>query len=168
LYLVSSNHRIIKSSYPQIIKFSNHQIFRKMDPKIKAGLGVLAGIISGGLTVFAGEMLLNSAIPHPAGADMENPEVVKTFLQGLTTTNWLMLVAVYLVAALVAGFVTHLVSRDTKYRPALIAGVGLMVTTIMNFMDVGSHPTWVWIASIVGILAGAWFGGSMVARRVSN
>jgi hypothetical protein len=135
-----------------------------MDPRIKAAIGGGAGVIAGTLAIALGEMVLHSISPWPASVNVDNPEAVKTYLQTLPASNWMMLVAVYILGGLVAGFVTNLVSNGTKYRPALIAGAGLMSATVLNFMDMGGHPTWVWIASIFGILAGAWFGGSLVRR----
>lgn len=133
-----------------------------MDPRFKAALGILAGIVTAALTIFLGETVLHNISPAPAGFDENNVESVAAFIKGLSSTHWLMLLGVYFLAALIGGYVTHLICRDIKYKPALVVGLGLLITTFLTFYEIGNHPLWVWLGSAVAILAGAWIGGRMV------
>jgi hypothetical protein len=141
---------------------------KKMDTRIKAGLGVLAGILAGGLSVFLGEMILHKLYAPPININLNDADQVRLYLGSIPTMQWVMLVFVYFFAALVAGYITNLVCKGTKYRPALVSGIGLLITTLLNFNTLGGHPIWVWIASTVAILAGAWTGGRLIRQENSG
>jgi hypothetical protein len=135
-----------------------------MDIRLKAILGTFGGIVAAAITVMLGEMILHSVSPPPTGINWEDPSAIVAYLGTLSSGQWLALIAVYFIAALVGGYVANLICKDIKYKPALITGVGLLVTTFLNFNSFGGHPTWVWVASAVAILAGAWLGGRLVGN----
>ncbi len=132
-----------------------------MDPKIKAALAIFAGMVAAFIMVFLGENLMHTV--SPADLNWEDSAAVKNYFGSMSVGQWAMLLASYFLAGLVGGYLTNWICKDIRYKPALITGVGLLVTTLLNYNSLGGHPTWVWIASVVLIPAAAWIGGRLTA-----
>jgi hypothetical protein len=126
-----------------------------MDSRIIAALGILGGVMAGGITTLLGEMALHSMQLAPNVMEAEVGQAAAPS----PATAWVFLLGVYAIAAFVAGYVANLICKSTKYRPALIAGVGLCIAGIINMYELGGHPTWFWVASIAVYLIGARLGG---------
>ena len=136
-----------------------------MNPRFKAVLAVVAGLVTGSLLILVLE-LLSSERP-PDGIDITDKVAMKAWIDTLPMKAFVILLLVYFLGAIAAGYVANVVARSTKYRPALIAGAGLLVSGIMNLIDI-PHPMWFAVVSSLLFLAGAWVGGRIAIQQESR
>ncbi len=132
---------------------------------LKPFLAILGGVFAGFLMVIAGDYAAHMTYPPPADFNFEDKEAVKIFVKNAPMSANLVMLAGQFLAGFVAGWVANRLSRGTKYRPALVAGCGILAAAVANLIQVGSHESWYWMANILLILVGAWLGGRMVSRR---
>ena len=135
-----------------------------MSPKIRAVLGVLAGMVSG--TIVIGGIEMFNPLGVPAGTVLETNEQLEAYMKTLPFTAFLPLLVALFLGAGVAGFVANWICKPTKYRPAMIAGLGLFVAGVMNLIAI-PHPLWFSIVSSLLTLLGAWAGGKAVGRTAN-
>lgn len=129
-----------------------------MGQKERAFAAIFAGLFTGFAIIMGLEYL--SPYRPPEGLDVENKQQMGDWIQTLPITAFLLLLAIYFVAAVAAGFVANKVAGPTRYRPALIAGVGLLVAGALNLLQF-PHPIWFVALSSAAYLVGAWQGGRM-------
>jgi ABC-type Na+ efflux pump permease subunit len=130
------------------------------DPRIKALLAVLGGIVSGFIVIVIGEMLTSKFFTSPQGLNFEGKNAVTAHMQSASVSMYLSILLGYIIASFTAGYVTNFLSRNNKYKPAMLAGVALMIFGILNMMELW-HPTWFWVVSLPVYLVFAFLGGKM-------
>lgn len=132
-----------------------------MNPKFKALLAILAGVLSGGIVIALIEMLS----PHtpPPGTNVNDPEQLGAWIATLPLEAFVVLLLAYFLGSAVGGYVANRIAAKTPYRPALIVGVGLFVAGLMNLIAI-SHPLWFALLSSITYFVGAWIGGRVANR----
>jgi MFS family permease len=135
------------------------------DPRIKALLAVLGGVVAGFFVIIICEMLTNEFFPTPKGLDFSDKSAVTAHLQSASNSMYLSILIGYIIASFTAGYLTNYLSRALKYKPALLAGVALMVFGILNMLELW-HPTWFWVASIVSYLLFSFLGGTLAKTKI--
>jgi MFS family permease len=137
------------------------------DPRIKALLAVLGGIVSGFIVIVISEMLTSKFFTSPQGLNFDDKNAVTAHMQSASVSMFLSILLGYIIASFTAGYVTNFLSRNNKYKPAMLAGVALMIFGILNMMELW-HPTWFWVVSIPAYLVFAFLGGKMVNKKTST
>ena len=132
-----------------------------MNPKLRALLSVLGGVIAGSFIILGAEML--SPFHPPADMNYNDRATMGACVKTLPMSAFLFLLMAYLLGSLVAGYITNWLSRPTHYRPALIAGTSFMASGFANLIDI-PHPIWFGIVSSLVFLAGAWVGGKVAVN----
>jgi hypothetical protein len=132
--------------------------------KIVALLAVLGGIIAGFLVIIGCESFTHTIFPTPNGLNFEDKAAMTQHMQSAPFELYLSILLGYIAASFLAGYVTNLLSRNSKYRPAMLAGFALMVFGILNMLSLW-HPTWFWVASIPCYLIFAYLGGNLAKKN---
>ncbi len=139
-----------------------------MSPQIKAMLAVLLGVLAGAVVIFISEMASMSML-HVDETMANDPERLNEFMHSASMGMFLTLLVGYALGSFVAGFVTNwrAKSMGIQYRPALIAGVALLVMGILNMLSLW-HPVWFWVVSLPTYLVCAWLGGRLRANALKS
>lgn len=132
---------------------------------LKPFLAILGGVVAGFLMVIVGDYAAHMAYPPPADLNFDDKTAVQNFVKNAPMSANIIMLAGQFLAGFVAGWVTNRICQGTKYRPALVAGCGILAAAIANLVQIGGHESWYWMANILLILIGAWLGGRMVSRR---
>ncbi len=129
-----------------------------MNPKLRTILAVAIGIVVGAIVIFAVELFS----PHQPPADLDINDKAKfvEWVKTLPASAFFILLLAYFLGSAVGGLVTNLVA-GSRYRPALVTGLGLFVAGLMNVLEV-PHPLWFVVASSLTYFLGAWIGGRLV------
>jgi uncharacterized membrane protein YjjB (DUF3815 family) len=134
-----------------------------MNPRIRAALAILAGVVVGGLVIG----LIEMASPYrpPEGLDLNDRSALGHWISSLPFGAFGLLLLAYFLGSMAGGFVTNWLSKPTRYRPALIVGFALFVAGLMNLIAI-PHPVWFTIASSLLYFLGAWLGGRLPIRAL--
>jgi hypothetical protein len=135
------------------------------DPRIKALLAVLGGIVTGFIVIIICEIFTSKLFPSPKGLDFNNKDSVTAHMQSAPIAMYVSILIGYIIASFSAGYVTNFLSKNNKYKPAMLTGVALMVFGILNMMELW-HPSWFWVVSIVSYLIFAYLGGKMANQKL--
>jgi len=132
-----------------------------MNPRIRAALAVLAGVVVGGLVIG----LIEMASPYrpPEGLDLQDRAALGQWINTLPFGAFGWLLVAYFLGSVASGFVANWLSKPTGYRPALIAGFGLFIAGLMNLLAI-PNPIWFGVASSLIYFLGAWIGGRLSTR----
>lgn len=127
-------------------------------------LAVVAGIITGLIVVFLGEMVTHILFPPPPGIDFTNQEAVMKMISELPASAFIVLMAIWGISAFVGGLITGLIAKESWKTLSLITGGLLLVGAILNMFMV-PHPIWVNVITVIMYLPLAYLGGKMVNKK---
>lgn len=136
-----------------------------MNPKLRALLSILAGIVVGTIVMYWLEML--SPYQLPPGMNENDPASLSAWVATLPLSAFVIILLAYFLGSVAGAWVTNKIAAPTHYRPALIVGFGLFVIGLMNLISI-SHPTWFGLISSLIYFAGAWLGGRIARRTQPN
>lgn len=123
-------------------------------------LAVIAGIISGGISVGIVQTIGHYFYPMPKGMKSDDMVAMKHYVETAPFMALFFVIISYAVAALVSGFVSTKIANDGKKIYALVCGIVFLIQSIY-MMSVLPTPTWFWI---LGILSwGLVFAGYRLA-----
>jgi len=132
--------------------------------QVRATIGVIVGLTAAVFAIMCVDALFGLMHPFPEGLDYTDLEKMNAYMKTTPHSIFTVHIIGYAIAAAFAGFVTNKIAESTRYRPAIITGVGFAVMCLANMINLW-HPTWVWIVSVPVYLAAAWFGGRFVGRE---
>jgi len=127
--------------------------------------GVVVGVVVAWLTIMLAEFASAPLHPVPAGLDMHDPTSVAAFVATLPVTALLLVLAGWVLGALIGGHVAARIAR--KPLPALAVGIVLVVGVIANAVMI-PHPTWMTLAGMLLPVPAAWLGARGAMRRASG
>jgi fructose-specific phosphotransferase system IIC component len=136
-----------------------------LDPRFKALQSVLGGVLAGFVVIMLCESFTHTLFSTPEGLNFQDKEAVTNMMKSASIEMYLSVLIGYIFASFLAGYVTNYLSRNSKYRPAMIAGFALMVFGILNMTSLW-HPTWFWVVSIPCYLLFAFLGGNYAPKGV--
>ena len=122
---------------------------------IRNAAAIVGGIVIAFLTVMLVDMLNHTTYPPPPGLDFSNPEATKPYLETLPIGAFLLIMASSVVAAFVGSLVASYAGTIRPQNCAIIVGGMVFAATVANFIAI-PHPMWLTIATLLGIVAGAW------------
>ena len=127
---------------------------------MRAVLGVIAGFIVAFVCVQAAEMITHQLYPFPPGADMRDMATIKRFVATLPLQAFVIVLAGWLVGALLGTFIAAKIGQSRV--PAYVLGALLLCLGIVNSIII-PQPAWFTAVSIVIFLA-APFAGIALAK----
>ncbi len=130
----------------------------------KRVLPVVVGLVSGWIVVFALERLNHVIYPTPAGADPFTKEDIAAIMAEIPIGAFVLLFLSWMISATVAGSVASVMSRPNWRNNVIIVGVVLSIGALVNMMMI-PHPTWLIIASGIGYVPCAYFGGRLFKNK---
>ena len=131
---------------------------------MRAVLGAVAGLVAAFVCVQIAEMITHQLYPFPPGADMHDMATIKKFVATLPLTAMLLVLAGWLIGALLGTFVAAKIGRSRV--PAYVVGVLLLCAGIANSFLI-PQPVWFTAVSMVIFLA-APFVGIAMAKPVQS
>lgn len=108
----------------------------------------MAGIIAGSFCVWAIETINHILYPYPAGMKADDMEAFKSYVENLPSAGKLMVILGYALGALVSGFISTKIVKNTGPAAAIICGLIFLSFTIYN-MIVLPTPIWFWILGVL-------------------
>jgi MFS family permease len=123
---------------------------------------VVAGIVSGGLTVAVVEVINSLVFPPPTELDLTDHAALMKWMQTLPVTAFVVVVIGWMLGGFVATYVGRRVAPDRMVQSGIIPLVVFLAATVMNLFTI-SHPWWMWPVGLVLVLLGGGFG--LVASR---
>jgi len=127
--------------------------------------GVVVGVVVAWLTIMLAEFASAPLHPMPAGFDMHDPASVAAFVATLPVAALLLVLAGWVLGALVGSHVAARIAR--KPLPALAVGMVIVVGVIANAVMI-PHPTWMTIAGVLLPVPAAWLGARLAMRPASD
>ncbi|MDF2552198.1 MAG: hypothetical protein K0R77_1473 [Chryseobacterium sp.] len=111
-------------------------------------LAVIAGIISGGISVGIVQTVGHNLYPMPEGMKSDDMEAMKNYVETAPFMALFFVIISYVIAAVVSGFVSTKIADDGKKIYALICGIIFLIQSIY-MMSVLPTPIWFWILGIL-------------------
>jgi len=127
--------------------------------------GVVVGVVVAWLTIMLAEFASAPLHPMPAGLDMRDPASVAAFVATLPVAALLLVLAGWVLGALVGGYVAASITR--RPRPALTVGIVIVLGVIANAVMI-PHPIWMTIAGALLPVPAAWLGAKLATRRANE
>lgn len=127
-----------------------------MDATLRAFLAVFAGIAAGVVVIKIGQ----AASPYqpPAGADFDNLTAYSDWLRSLPDAAFRILLAIYLGACLVGGFVTGWMAPPMSFPPFFATGFVLLLYSVATTLAF-PNPVWMSVSACIGCVGFALLGG---------
>jgi carbon monoxide dehydrogenase subunit G len=111
----------------------------------------VAGLLAAASVVGLVEWVNGRIHPMPAGLQVDDLEAMKTWVAGLPTSAFLMLLVAWGAGSFVGAFVARRIATGRSVWPATIVCLLLTLATISNLMML-PHPWWLWPAGIAACL----------------
>lgn len=119
---------------------------------------VLAGLVAGVIVILAVEAIGHVAYPVPAGLDLSDPDQIRRLAESAPVGALLVVVLAWASGSFVAGLVAGLVAPSERERHAVVTGILLMLSGLLNLLLVPGHPLWFWILGLAVFVPGSWAG----------
>ena len=132
------------------------------NPIVRGIVATIAGLIAGGLVVFAIEMLAIQLYPMPPGMNQNDPDEMAIWIQTLPTGAFLFILAAYFFGTLGGSWTATKIGRSIW--PGIIVALLLFGGAVMNLVKI-PHPSWMWVAVPVVYIAAALLGIRLARTR---
>ena len=123
-----------------------------------AGLAVAIGII------MAVQMAGHAIWPTPEGLDLNDAEVVRTYVSQLPFLALLFPILSYFLGALAGPLVASKIGTARPIAFAGIIGLVLLAFTIANLIQI-SHPPWFSVLAVAAVLVGPWLAMNIASHK---
>ena len=131
----------------------------------------IAGVVAGGMTVAALELLSHAIWPPPAGLDPSDPAAIAEVMASAPLGVFIALIVAWTLGGAVGSGVAAAIATWRRVLIAGMAGGMTLVGAAVNLIAI-PHPLWVTIVGPVGIvlgmLGGAWIGMSVRASEPTD
>ncbi len=124
---------------------------------LRSVLAVVAGIVSGGLTVAVVEVMNSLAFPPPEELDLSDQAALMKWIQTLPVTAFVVVVLGWMLGGFVATYVGRRVAPDRMVQSGIIPLVVFLAATVMNLFTI-PHPWWMWPVGLILVLVGGGCG----------
>ena len=124
----------------------------------------VVGVVVAWVTIMLAEFASAPLHPTPAGFNMRDPASVAAFVATLPVSALLLVLAGWVIGALVGGYVAARIAR--KPRPAWAVGLVIVLGVIANAVMV-PHPVWMTLAGLLLPLPAALLGARLALRRAT-
>jgi len=134
---------------------------------IRNAAAIIGGIVIAFLTVMLVDMLNHTIYPPPPGLDFSDPDAIRPYLDTLPIGAFLLIMASSVVAACVGTLVASYAGTIRPRNCAIIVGGMVFAATVANFILI-QHPTWLAIATLLGVVVSAWLAMQLADRMASS
>jgi len=134
---------------------------------IRNAAAIIGGIVIAFLTVMLVDMLNHTIYPPPPGLDFSDPDAIRPYLDTLPIGAFLLIMASSVVAAFVGTLVASYAGTIRPRNCAIIVGGMVFAATVANFILI-QHPTWLAIATLLGVVVSAWLAMQLADRMASS
>ncbi|MCS7072851.1 MAG: hypothetical protein NZ108_00125 [Bacteroidia bacterium] len=128
---------------------------------MKQFLSVVAGVISGVLSVAVIDTINSQLFPHESLPSDTTAQI--EFIKSLPLMQLVLVVMAWIIGGFFGGLVTRLIDKINGARYALVTGLIITGLTLLNLILI-PHPTWMWIVGLGGILPCAWLGAKVAGN----
>lgn len=128
---------------------------------------VVLGVVTAVVLIIAIEALGHAIYPPPAGLDAADFEALQAYIMNAPIAALLMVMAAWLIAALVGGLLACFIARETPLIYATIVGGLVLLGTIVNLLSI-PHPLWFSITSVLAIIATIFVTGRLGSSFVAS
>ena len=126
-------------------------------------LGLLAGLVVAGLTIFVIEALGHAVYPPPPGIDPRNPESLRSIIATLPAGAFAFVLLAWLLGSVAGAWTAvRMVGRRWLW-PGLAVGAIVLAGVVYNMMAL-PHPTWMLPVALLGVPAATWIGAALARR----
>jgi hypothetical protein len=116
-----------------------------MSPTLKNLFAVIVALVAGGLVVYGFEYLIHQLYPTPDDIDLTAHDSLRSYMHEVNMGSLSLLLLAHSIGALTSGWVIGLLGLDNKRFLALITGLILTLSGVVNLV-VLPHPIWFSIA----------------------
>ncbi len=114
--------------------------------------GAFVGVIAAFITISLSQLAMALVVKPPTLEMMQNPAAMRTFVEGMPASAYIILALGYALGSFVGGFVAGKISGGsaTGFLPAMAVGVVLTLMGAINFfVTMPGSPLWAIILSLV-------------------
>ena len=124
-------------------------------------LGVIAGVVALGVTVWIVEMISHMIWAPPAGVDVSDPAQLAKLMDMVPLEAKIAVVVAWFLGAFAGAWVG---AKVAQWAPAglivVLVGIGFGAMTLIMI----AHPLWMQVAAVVAPLVGGWVATKLPGR----
>ena len=129
---------------------------------LRSVLGVIIGIISGCVVIYAVEHVGQQIWPVATELDLKDKAAAAAFLAGMPIGGLVTVVVAWILGAYTGSMVALLMSDRRRIAGIIPAALIFAATVLVLFML--PHPLWMAVAGLGGIIAAGWLADRLFAR----
>lgn len=129
---------------------------------LRSVLGVIIGIISGFVVIYAVEHVGQLIWPVATELDLKDKAAAAAFLAGMPIGGLVTVVVAWILGAYSGSMVALLMSDRRRIAGIIPAALIFAATVLVLFML--PHPLWMAVAGLGGIIAAGWLADRLFAR----
>jgi hypothetical protein len=129
---------------------------------LRSVLGVIIGIISGFVVIYAVEHVGQLIWPVATELDLKDKAAAAAFLAGMPIGGLVTVVVAWILGAYTGSMVALLMSDRRRIAGIIPAALIFAATVLVLFML--PHPLWMAVAGLGGIIAAGWLADRLFAR----
>lgn len=129
---------------------------------LRSVLGVIIGIISGFVVIYAVEHIGQLIWPVATELDLKDKAAAAAFLAGMPIGGLVTVVVAWILGAYTGSMVALLMSDRRRIAGIIPAALIFAATVLVLFML--PHPLWMAVAGLGGIIAAGWLADRLFAR----
>jgi hypothetical protein len=129
---------------------------------LRSVLGVIIGIISGFVVIYAVEHVGQLIWPVATELDLKDKAAAAAFLAGMPIGGLVTVVVAWILGAYTGSMVALLMSDRRRIAGNIPAALIFAASVLVLFML--PHPLWMAVAGLGGIIAAGWLADRLFAR----
>jgi hypothetical protein len=129
---------------------------------LRSVLGVIIGIISGFVVIYAVEHVGQLIWPVATELDLKDKAAAAAFLAAMPIGGLVTVVVAWILGAYTGSMVALLMSDRRRIAGIIPAALIFAATVLVLFML--PHPLWMAVAGLGGIIAAGWLADRLFAR----
>lgn len=126
-------------------------------------LGVIVGIVSGFVVIYAVEQVGHQIWPVATELDLKDKAAAAVFLANMPLGGLLTVVAAWILGAYTGSVVGLMIADRRRIAGVVPAAVIFAATVLVLFML--PHPLWMAVGGLGGIIAAGWLADRLFARK---
>ena len=129
---------------------------------LRTVLGVVIGVISGFVTIYAIEEIGHQIWPVATELNLKDKAAAAAFLAGMPLGALLTVVAAWILGAYTAA-VVGLMLAERRTLAGIVPAAMIFAATVLVLVML-PHPLWMAVGGLGGIVAAAWLADRLFAR----